>query len=81
MNMPICDETTKQEVIEYLWLIYFNDSLYARGIISKNDRDKMKRAIQERRKAAVAYIDRLQTACMVSRCREKRALSDFDSFI
>ena len=39
---------SKQEVIDRLWLIYFNDTLYEKGLISETDRNRMRIRINSR---------------------------------
>ncbi|MBR2867457.1 MAG: hypothetical protein IKB88_00115 [Clostridia bacterium] len=34
-------EYEKQSVIEKLWLIYFNDTLYEKGLITETERNRM----------------------------------------
>lgn len=43
---------TRQTVSEQLWLTYFNDALYARGIITEDQRNKMRVKIKNRSSAA-----------------------------
>ena len=38
----------KQNVIDKLWLNYFNDTLFARGLISETDRNRMRNRISAR---------------------------------
>lgn len=38
----------EQDVIERLWLQYFNDTLYARGLISETERNQMHSRINAR---------------------------------
>lgn len=42
--------TTKKSnaVMEQLWLTYFNDSLYAKGVITETERNKMRVNIKRR---------------------------------
>lgn len=35
-------------VVERLWLTYFNDSLYAQGVITETERNKMRTNIKRR---------------------------------
>lgn len=42
--------TPKTDVIEFLWLTYFNDTLFARGLISEEERNSMRVRIKERGK-------------------------------
>lgn len=39
---------SKQDVIDRLWLIYFNDTLYEKGLISETDRNRMRIRINNR---------------------------------
>ena len=39
----------KQNVIDKLWLNYFNDTLYAKGLISEADRNRMRNRISARK--------------------------------
>jgi hypothetical protein len=41
-------EQRKQRVLEGLWLTYYNDTLYAKGIISEDDRNRMRLRIKAR---------------------------------
>ncbi len=34
--------------LEYLWLTYFNDTLYAKGVITEQERNKMRILIKQR---------------------------------
>lgn len=38
----------KQNVIDKLWLNYFNDTLFAKGLISETDRNRMRNRINAR---------------------------------
>ena len=38
-------EGEKQKVIDKLWLNYFNDTLYDKGLISEDDRNRMRNRI------------------------------------
>lgn len=38
----------KQTVIEQLWLTYYNDTLYAKGLIDKDQRNKLSIMIRNR---------------------------------
>ncbi len=42
-------EYEKQSVIEKLWLIYFNDTLYGKGLISESERNRMANKIHSRK--------------------------------
>lgn len=39
----------KQSVIEKLWLIYFNDTLYEKGLITETERNRMANRIHARK--------------------------------
>ena len=39
---PGMTEQKKQSVIEQLWLNYYNDTLYANGLITEEQRNKMR---------------------------------------
>jgi hypothetical protein len=41
-------EQKKQRVIEGLWLTYYNDTLYAKGVITEDERNKMRLRIKAR---------------------------------
>jgi hypothetical protein len=41
-------EQEKQRVIEGLWLTYYNDTLYAKGVITEDERNKMRLRIKAR---------------------------------
>ena len=38
----------KQAVIEQLWLTYYNDTLFAKGLITEEQRNKMRLMIKSR---------------------------------
>ncbi len=38
--------------LEYLWLTYYNDTLYAKGVITEQERNKMRLLIKKRTAAA-----------------------------
>ena len=42
-------EYEKQSVIEKLWLIYFNDTLYEKGLITETERNCMANKIHARK--------------------------------
>lgn len=42
-------ENEKQSVIEKLWLIYFNDTLYEKGLITETERNRMANIIHARK--------------------------------
>ena len=41
-------EQKKQAVIERLWLTYYNDTLFAKGLITEEQRNKMRLMIKSR---------------------------------
>lgn len=41
-------EQKKQSIIEQLWLSYYNDTLYANGVITEAERNKMRIKIKTR---------------------------------
>ena len=47
-------EVEKQNVIDKLWLNYYNDTLFARGLISETDRNRMRNRINQRKPKAKA---------------------------
>lgn len=47
MEKKMSDEK-KRAVIEQLWLTYFNDTLYAKGLITEEQRNKMRTKIKIR---------------------------------
>lgn len=42
------NEQKKQAVIEQLWLTYYNDTLFAKGMITEEQRNKMRLMIKSR---------------------------------
>lgn len=42
-------EYEKQSVIEKLWLIYFNDTLFEKGLITETERNRMANKIHARK--------------------------------
>lgn len=38
----------RQHVIEQLWLTYYNDTLYAKGVITETERNRMRVKIKNR---------------------------------
>ena len=42
------NEQKKQAVIEQLWLTYYNDTLFAKGLITEEQRNKMRLMIRSR---------------------------------
>ena len=45
---PGMTEPKKQAVIEQLWLTYYNDTLFAKGLITEEQRNKMRLMIKSR---------------------------------
>lgn len=45
---PGMTERNKQAVIEQLWLTYYNDTLYAKGLITEEQRNRMRVQIKNR---------------------------------
>lgn len=43
---PGMTEQKKQAVIEQLWLTYYNDTLFAKGLITEEQRNKMRLMIK-----------------------------------
>ena len=41
-------EGKKQSVLDQLWLTYYNDTLYAKGLITEQERNKMRVKIRNR---------------------------------
>lgn len=41
----------KQAVIEQLWLTYYNDTLFAKGLITEEQRNRMRLSIRHRAEA------------------------------
>lgn len=44
-------ELRKQVIIEQLWLTYYNDTLFEKGLITEDERNQMLRMIQNRTSA------------------------------
>ena len=42
------NEQKKQAVIEQLWLTYYNDTLFAKGMITEDQRNKLRVMIKSR---------------------------------
>ena len=42
------NEKKKQAVIEQLWLTYYNDTLFAKGVITEDQRNKLRVMIKSR---------------------------------
>lgn len=52
ISIPNEDKTTehkKNTVLDALWLTYYNDTLYAKGIITAEDHDKMRIEIKSKK--------------------------------
>ena len=45
-------EAERQNVIDKLWLNYFNDTLFDKGLISEDDRNRMRTRINQRKPQA-----------------------------
>ena len=45
---PPMSEQKKQSIMERLWLTYYNDTLYAQGVITEEERNKMRVKIKAR---------------------------------
>ena len=45
---PGMTELKKQAVMEQLWLTYYNDTLFAKGLITEEQRNKMRLMIKSR---------------------------------
>ncbi len=45
---PGMTEQKKQVIIEQLWLTYFNDTLFAKGLITEEQRNKLRVKIKNR---------------------------------
>lgn len=37
----------RRQVMEQLWLMYYNDTLFEQGVITESDRNRMKRLIDQ----------------------------------
>lgn len=48
---PGMTEQKKQAVLEQLWLTYYNDTLFAKGLITEEQRNKMRFMIKSRTSA------------------------------
>lgn len=46
-------EQKKQAVIEQLWLTYYNDTLFAKGLITEQQRNQMRVRIKSRTAAKI----------------------------
>ena len=42
------NEQKKQAVIEQLWMTYYNDTLFAKGVITEDQRNKLRVMIKSR---------------------------------
>ena len=49
-NRPPMPEQKKKSVLEQLWLLYYNDTLYEKGVITEEQRNKMRVKIKSRSK-------------------------------
>ena len=47
------NEQKKQAVIEQLWLTYYNDTLFAKGMITEDQRNRMRLMIKSRTAAKI----------------------------
>ena len=47
-NHPKPNEQTIQATIQQLWLTYYNDTLYAKGLITEDQRNRMRIKIKNR---------------------------------
>jgi hypothetical protein len=45
---PVMSEQKKLAVIEQLWLIYYNDTLFAKGMITQEQHQRMQLMIKSR---------------------------------
>lgn len=45
---PPMSEKQKQAIWEQLWLTYFNDTLFSEGVITEDERNKMRLRIKAR---------------------------------
>ena len=45
---PPMSERQKQSILEQLWLTYYNDTLFAEGVITEEERNKMRVKIKAR---------------------------------
>ena len=55
---PGITEQKKQAVIEQLWLTYYNDTLFAKGMITEDQRNRMRLMIKSRTAAKANKINR-----------------------
>ena len=44
----ICAKNKKQIILEHLWLTYYNDTLFSKGIITEEERNKIRIIINRR---------------------------------
>ncbi len=49
-NKPPMPAEKKKSVLEQLWLLYYNDTLYETGVITEEERNKMRVKIKSRSK-------------------------------
>ena len=54
----VVHEAERQQVAEKVYLHYFNDELYRRGLISEAERNRMALKI-ESRKPSLAFLDKM----------------------
>lgn len=47
-NSPMMTEQQIRAVTQQLWLMYFNDALFARGMITEDQRNRMRIKIRNR---------------------------------
>ena len=45
---PAMTERLKQSILEQLWLTYYNDTLFAEGVITEEEHNKMRVKIKTR---------------------------------
>ena len=48
-NTRKMSESEKRNIMEKLWLIYFNDTAYAKGVITESERNRMRLYIENRK--------------------------------
>ncbi len=52
---PPMSEQEKQSILEKLWLTYYNDTLLEKGVITKDEHDKMRVKIMTRASSTERY--------------------------
>ena len=57
------NEQKKQAVIEQLWLIYYNDTLFAKGVITEDQRNKLRVMIKSRTAAKMPQTQTSWSVC------------------